>query len=112
MDFIFSRDSPNFFTPDYTTVEKLGHAFHMHDVWLHSKEHYNEVRNHLPFHTLGGHCHQMWHADGEVLSDIFPAIFLWFHLFLEHEGGDTKQCHQMLHVGKIKRHVLAAPKII
>jgi hypothetical protein len=46
MDFIFSKDSTTFFTPNYTTVEKLGHAFHMQDVWLHSKEHYNKVRSH------------------------------------------------------------------
>jgi hypothetical protein len=34
MDFVFSHDNPNFMMRKATSVEKLGHAFHMQQVRL------------------------------------------------------------------------------
>jgi len=44
MDFVFSHDSPDFMLNKATTVEKLGHAFHMQQTWLLAKEHYIQFK--------------------------------------------------------------------
>ncbi len=36
MDFVFGNDNPNFMIKTITSVEKLGHAFHMQAVWTRS----------------------------------------------------------------------------
>jgi hypothetical protein len=33
MDFVFSNDAPDFIVNMDTTVEKLGHAYHMQEIW-------------------------------------------------------------------------------
>ncbi len=41
MDFIFSHDHPEFMTAKETTVEKLGHALHMTEMWTRAQKEYN-----------------------------------------------------------------------
>jgi hypothetical protein len=33
MDFVFKNDAADFLIGQLTTVEKLGHSFHMHELW-------------------------------------------------------------------------------
>jgi hypothetical protein len=48
MDFVFTNDHQDFLVNKLTTVEKLGHAFHMHAVWAKTQKRYLELKKNLP----------------------------------------------------------------
>ena len=41
MDYVFKNDNPDFLVSKATTVEKLGHAMHMHEIWSRARIEYN-----------------------------------------------------------------------
>ena len=41
MDYVFKNDNPDYLVSNATTVEKLGHAFHMHEIWVQAQTEYN-----------------------------------------------------------------------
>ena len=41
MDYVFKSDNPDFMISKATTVEKLGHAMHMHEIWARAQIEYN-----------------------------------------------------------------------
>ena len=44
MDFVFRNDASDFMINMDTTVEKLGHAFHMQEIWTKAQPFYLELK--------------------------------------------------------------------
>jgi hypothetical protein len=48
MGFIFRHDNPDFLIQRLTTVEKLGHSFHMQEMWMKAQKTYFQLKTNPP----------------------------------------------------------------
>ncbi len=48
MDFVFRNDAPDFIVNKDTTVEKLGHAYHMQNLWTETQPYYFQLKENPP----------------------------------------------------------------
>ena len=48
MDFVFRNDNPDFLIQKLTSVEKIGHSFHMQEMWMKAQKTYSKLKTNPP----------------------------------------------------------------